>query len=237
MTRLRHIEVVIPARNEQDNIADCLYSVGAAMQRLRRQRHHITCGTTVVLDSCTDDTAAIAESFNACGVVTDTGCVGAARHSGATDTIARARRAGIADRELWLANTDADSTVSDTWLLSQVLLSDSGIDVVIGTVTPAGLTEEINGLWHRQHHLTEGHQHVHGANLGMRASTYVEAVGFAPLPLHEDRDLVDRVKSVTDRWVATHRTNVMTSGRLHSRVDGGFATYVANLAAGDPTCA
>lgn len=236
MTRLRHIEVVIPARNEEEHIAASLRSVRAALQRVRGECRDLSCDVTVVLDCCTDGTAALVAAHGARGIVSNAGCVGGSRHIGAIDAITRCGRAGIADRELWITNTDADSTVPDTWLVNQVLFGDNGIDAVLGTVTPCGLTKEINGLWHKRHLLTEGHDHVHGANMGMRASTYLQAGGFAPLTVHEDRDLADRLKSVTNRWISTHRTNVTTSGRTNSRVVGGFATYLATMATEDQTC-
>lgn len=236
MTPLSHIEVVIPARDERKDIARCVESVTTAMRHLGRERPGVTAGVTVVCDSCTDDTAAVAAAVGARSLICAFGCVGAARRKGAADAIERARNADIEDRRLWLANTDADTTVSETWLLDQVLFGDNGFDVVIGTVIPTGLSDQVDELWRTKHQLTEGHDHVHGANLGIRASTYLKAGGFAPLAVHEDRDLVGRVKMQTSRWIATHRTNVMTSGRTDSRVVGGFASYVANLAAGDTTC-
>ncbi len=70
---------------------------------------------------------------------------------------------------------------------------------------------------------------MHGANLGVRASAYREAGGFAPLALHEDVDLVARVKASGRPWVASDRVRVSTSGRTTGRVIGGFATFLAGL--------
>jgi hypothetical protein len=61
----------------------------------------------------------------------------------------------------------------------------------------------------------------------------VQAGGFAAVSLHEDLDLVNRIKERTTRWMTTHRTNVRTSARTQSRVEGGFASYVADLGSGD----
>jgi hypothetical protein len=78
---------------------------------------------------------------------------------------------------------------------------------------------------------------VHGANLGLRASTYCKVGGFAAVSLHEDLDLVNRVKAFTTRWATTHRTSVRTSARTKSRVEGGFASYVADLGPEGSSCA
>lgn len=153
------------------------------------------------------------------------------------EVIVRSRLAQLPDRCLWLANTDADSAVPANWLTTQVRFAAAGIDAVIGTVTPDGLDPEIDLRWHERHVLAEGHTHVHGANLGLRASTYLQAGGFADTAVHEDRDLVDRVKTLTARWVATHQNSVRTLGSLGSRVSGGFASYITDLATGDSACA
>jgi hypothetical protein len=78
---------------------------------------------------------------------------------------------------------------------------------------------------------------VHGANLGLRGDLYVRAGGFAPLSVDEDLEMVAEVRRLTNRWVATHRTNVTTSARTSSRIDGGFATYISGLDTGASTCA
>ena len=166
-------------------------------------------------------------------ITSTVGRVGGARHLGAIDAITRSRHAGIPDHQVWLANTDADSTVPDTWLTTQFTLANAGFDAVIGTVTPAGLDSRLEQIWRQRHQLAEGHNHVHGANLGLRASTYMRAGGFAAVSLHEDLDLVNRVKACSTRWITTHRTNVRTSARTQSRVEGGFASYLADLGSGD----
>ena len=88
------------------------------------------------------------------------------------------------------------------------------------------------GAWLERHELREGHGHVHGANLGVRADAYLAVGGFAPLAVHEDVGLVARLRDAGHPWVATDRCRVRTSGRTESRVDGGFATFLAGLTAG-----
>ena len=107
--------------------------------------------------------------------------------------------------------------------------SGKGADAVIGTAVPAGVGPEIYRRWLRRHELTEGHPHVHGANLGFRADVYLRAGGFPDCAAGEDVKLVERIRAITPRWVATHHPSVRTSGRIDSRVEGGFASFLAEL--------
>ena len=225
--------IIVPARNEEEHIALCLESIRASTNQLQREYPYVACDVIVVADRCTDRTGAIVAGYGDRSITSTVGRVGGARHMGAIDAITRSRHAGIPDHQVWLANTDADSSVPETWLSAQFALANTGFDVVIGTVTPAGLDPRLDRIWRQRHQLAEGHHHVHGANLGLRASTYVQAGGFAAVSLHEDLDLVNRVKARTTRWMTTHQTNVRTSARTQSRVDGGFASYLADLGPGD----
>ncbi|BBX47259.1 glycosyltransferase family 2 protein [Mycobacterium cookii] len=237
MTSLRRITVVVPARNEQAHVAACLDSLRTSANQLRREYPGISCDVVVVLDCCTDQTGTLADGRGVRTIVSTIGRVGAARHLGALDAVAKTRRAGLPDDAVWLANTDADTTVPPNWLAAQVQFADAGFDAVIGTVTPDGLDRPTARLWQQRHRLAEGHDHVHGANLGIRADLYMTVGGFAAVSLHEDLDLVNRVKAHTRRWTTTHRTNVRTSARKNSRVEGGFASYVADLGSEGSSCA
>ncbi|MGH3582362.1 MAG: glycosyltransferase [Mycobacterium sp.] len=231
MSTIRHVEVVIPANNEQGRIAACLRSVCAAAEHLAEHRPEVSCGITVVLDCCTDSTPAVVRGFGVHALSVQAGCVGTTRRTGITDAISRAALAGVVQQQLWIANTDADTVVDPTWLERQVALANSGLDAVIGTVTPMDVSPRVYQLWRKRYQLGENHHHVHGANLGFRAGVYSSAGGFRDIRSEEDVDLVARIQQVTTRWVATHQTTVQTSGRQLSRVQGGFASYVAALEA------
>src|SRR6185436_18227801 len=127
--------------------------------------------------------------------------------------------------------TDADSTVPGHWLSHQLDLADDGADLVLGTVEPRGgsATPATLSAWHAAYAGAppgdRGHQHVHGANLGVRASTYLAAGGFPPEPSHEDRLLVDRVTTLADAVaIATIGAPVLTSDRLDGRVSRGVSS-------------
>ncbi len=227
MSRLTSMAVVVPARDEERVLAGCLESVHAARRTLGQSRPDVEVVVLVVLDRCVDRSAALAAQHPGVEtLVVSVGCVGAARAAGADRVLAR-----TADpSRLWLASTDADSMVPPHWLLAQADLADGGHDLVLGTVEPVEVDAHVLGRWARRHRLRDGHPHVHGANLGVRASRYVEVGGFPGVGLHEDVLLAAAVKATGASWVATDSTRVQTAGRLEGRVSGGFATYLRELA-------
>lgn len=229
MTAIRHVEVVVPARNEQAHIAACLRSLRGSFTVLSAENPSVSVGITVVLNSCTDATLDIVGEFGVRVLTSDADSVGAVRQLGTADAINRAHQARVEPDELWIACTDADTVVPKDWLRRQIEFADSGLDAVIGTVTPDDVSPQIYQRWLRHHELTEGHHHVHGANLGFRADIYLRAGGFRDDESREDVALVERIRHVTSRWVATHQTSVRTSGRTESRVTGGFGSYIAAL--------
>jgi glycosyltransferase involved in cell wall biosynthesis len=218
----RAVAVVVPARNEEALIGSCLDSVEMAAAELDRR---IAVITVVVADDCQDATASIAREFGATVHVIARRSVGAARSAGVE--VALKHLAGRADR-IWLANTDADSVVPRNWLVDQLALASRGWDAVIGTVRPdfAELSAEQAAAWRASHVDGIANGHVHGANLGVRASSYLDAGGFSALPLHEDNDLVRRLGARRARIVASAGIDVVTSGRQEGRTPGGYAQYL-----------
>ena len=83
--------------------------------------------------------------------------------------------------------------------------------------------------WHAQHPAREDHDHVHGANLGVRLDHYDAVGGFEPLDQHEDVRLVERLVDSGARLVRTAAGRVTTSSRRFGRTPGGFATYLGLL--------
>ncbi|WP_404385982.1 glycosyltransferase [Knoellia locipacati] len=226
---IRAVHVVIPARDEAVLLPRCLTSVERARRVLRTCRPDLLVDVTVVLDSCVDASADVVETARVGSLVVDHGVVGAARHAGVSRAVEAAGALGVSGDDLWIACTDADSLVPPHWLVTQVGLAATR-DLVIGTVEPIGLTDAaLLERWRERHELVEGHAHVHGANLGFRASTYLEVGGFEPVSLHEDVDLVRRIRAHTPRWVATDSVRVATSARSHGRSTGGFAGFLAGL--------
>jgi hypothetical protein len=79
-------------------------------------------------------------------------------------------------------------------LVSAISLADAGWDVVLGTVSVAdwdGHPPHVPDAFEQQYAFGLGpHPHVHGANLGIRASAYLAAGGFPSLRTAEDHALL-----------------------------------------------
>ena len=226
------VAVVVPARDEERLVGACLDSVLHATRVLRAAHPEVRTHVVVVLDVCRDDTAAVvARRPGVQAITSGAGNVGEARAVGveAAAAWAASRRAG----RVWLANTDADSEVPRHWLLTQWRLAAEGRHLVVGTVSPrAGdLSSDVLAAWHARHSSADGHQHVHGANLGFSLEAYRSVGGFAPLPAHEDVELVEAMRRAGLSQVATGAIDVSTSGRRAGRAPVGFASYLEDLGA------
>lgn len=220
------IGVCIPAHDEEDDIERCLASVTSAAQHAGLSGEPVE--VVVVLDACTDRTAQRASAWPATQIVTTFRNVGLARAMGAQYLLQAGAR--------WLAFTDADTIVSDSWLYHQLSL---GAPVVCGTVGVRGWEAHGARAAHAReaflasYHDRDGHRHVHGANLGIEAQTYQRIGGFEALACSEDQALIDRLEraGVAIAWTALPR--VQTSARPLSRISGGFACALRQACAQD----
>lgn len=230
MSGLTRVVVAVPARDEAELLGACLGSVVASIGVLGRTHPELTVEIVLALDGCTDDSAAVAAPFPVTVVTAGGVGVGRARHLAVERGLLAARLAGNGLDTVWVTNTDADTRVPRRWLLEHVAAAARGCDLLLGTVEPVGVADPaVARAWRTGYRLADGHSHVHGANLGVRASAYVAAGGFGPLGAHEDVDLVHRVRALGARWHATDRTRVRTSGRVAGRVEVGFSTYLGAL--------
>jgi len=228
VSAVHHVVVAIPARDEQTLLPACLRSVSTAAGVLLRARPGIRLSVAVALDGCTDRSAQVAQAWDVASVTLPGEGVGAARDAAVELGLATLHHPP--ERSTWVACTDADTVVPSHWLLRHVMWAERGADLVVGTAEPVGVAHvEALAAWHARHQLVEGHTHVHGANLGVRADRWRQVGRFGPRSVGEDVELVQRVRAVTDRWVATDTTRVLTSGRAQSRVEDGFAGYLHDL--------
>ena len=230
MTAPSAVVVVVPARDEQRLVGACLDSVAHAVRVLRAAHPEVRTRVVVVLDVCGDGTAAVVAGRPGVQAVTSTaGNVGEARALGVEAASAWAEATG--GGRVWIANTDADSEVPGHWLLAQWRLAAAGHHLVVGTVTPrpGDLPPDVLTAWHARHSRADGHEHVHGANLGFSLEAYCSVGGFAPLPAHEDVELVESVRRAGLSHVATGAIDVSTSGRRAGRTPVGFASYLGDL--------
>ncbi|GAB2909705.1 glycosyltransferase family 2 protein [Rhodococcus aerolatus] len=215
------LAVVVPAHDEEELLPACLASL-----RVARSRVAVDVLVVVVLDRCTDGTAAaVAAEPDVVAVVVDAGNVGVARAAGA--------RAAVRAGATWLACTDADGTVAPDWLVAHLRHARSGVAAVAGSVVVdhfRGHPPEVGARWHGAYRPGPGHHHEHGANLGVRAGAYRAVGGFAGLAEHEDVDLLARLRAAGHAVVAVDDLGVTTSGRVRGRVGAGFAGHLRSLA-------
>ena len=221
MTGPTAMAVVIPAHEEEELIGACLDSIRAAVAAARSVISRVS--VHVALDACTDATARIVQEAGADLVVPTARGVGAARDAGVAAALAAHARTPL--RRLWIAHTDADSVVPMNWLTHQWQLASAGADVVVGTVRPdfRDLSAAQTTAWWATHVPGTANGHVHGANLGTRASTLVAAGGFEPVLEHEDVLLVAETRARGARVAASDAAWVQTSGRPVGRTAGGYA--------------
>jgi glycosyltransferase involved in cell wall biosynthesis len=220
-----HIAIVIPARDEEELLPRCLRSILTATSVLPSD---VTSDVVVVADQSGDSTFSLARDMlrNAGTVVeTDAGCVGSARSVGVRRLLDR--YIGPTDR-CWLANTDADCEVPETWLIDQLALANAGYTAVAGIVDVDSFEEHDEAVPERFRlsylvHPDGTHPHVHGANLGVRADAYLLAGGWLDLSTAEDHDLWHRLRLTGQNYIADARLCVLTSGRRIGRAPIGFA--------------
>jgi glycosyltransferase involved in cell wall biosynthesis len=222
------VHVVIPAHNEAGLIGRCLASVRDAAAHLLASSG-VPATVTVVADTCTDATVEVVNQYGVDLLLIQARCVGRARDAGVRHVLAAS---GPADgSRVWIAMTDADSTVTSDWLEAQHRAATDGIGLWIGSVQPdpASVSAPVLREW-RARHRPSGQPHVHGANLGFTAATFLGAGGFPPMTEHEDVAFVRAALETGCTW-AEGAPTVRTSGRTHGRTPGGFAGYVRKLVA------
>ncbi|WP_416395727.1 MULTISPECIES: glycosyltransferase [unclassified Curtobacterium] len=234
MTLPGRIDVIVPAHDEEDGVAGCVLALADAIRVLGRVHPGVGVAVTVVLDGCSDTTAAVLRSTVAADPlwhavrldVVETAHVGVGR-ARAVGT-GRALASGPPPAERWTAHTDADSRVDPGWLVQQVGAHDDGAHVLVGAVVPdpVDLDPVVLARWVHAHPPGSTLGHVHGANLGVRGDVCLTLGGFDPVPEHEDVRLVGRARALGFDVRATTALPVVTSGRFDGRTPGGYAEHL-----------
>jgi len=219
------IAVVVPAHNEAALVGACVASVQAAAHAPELHGEHVM--IVVVLDSCSDGSAAAVHALGVMAISVDFRNVGKARAAGAS----RALDAGAR----WLAFTDADTVVAPDWLVQQL---GQKADVVCGTVAVEDWQEYgecMRSHYRRSYTDLDGHRHIHGANLGVSADAYLRVGGFQPLRSSEDVALVNALvaSGACIAWSAAPR--VVTSARRDFRAPDGFGATLLRVDAAAAT--
>ena len=161
----------------------------------------VTTDVIVAVDRSTDLTYQIAKEMTrgrGLAISIDSGVVGKARAEAAETAMRRYK--GPWNR-LWLANTDADCVVPDTWVIEQLLLAGKSAEAVAGTVEVDSFEEhgpEVVERFRASYVIgSDGsHSHIHGANLGIRGDVYRNAGGWRELATAEDHDLWHRLRGL-----------------------------------------
>jgi cellulose synthase/poly-beta-1,6-N-acetylglucosamine synthase-like glycosyltransferase len=223
----REVAVIIPAHDEAATIGRCLRSVLSACDAA-----FVESAVVVAADRCSDGTADIARGIlGPRGVVLegDFGTAGRARAAGTTWALAN-----VAPR--WLANTDADTTVSVDWVAHQLDHFYDGCGGVAGVVDVEHFAEfnlQVELAFHAYYagEADHEHPHIHGANMGFSAEAYLASEGWQDVLAGEDVCLWASLRANGVRLLSCRGLSVTTSGRRHARATGGFATFLARLEA------
>lgn len=228
---IRTVAVVVPARDESARMAACLSAVHRALEQAPVPAEHRY--VVVVADGCRDGTASAARSMDAHVVEVPHFGVGAARAVGARRALDLA--GGVPPGSVWLASTDADTLVPARWIADQLVHADAGHDAVAGSVEVTDWSLRAEGLperFGRRFPVVDGHGHVHGANLGVRGSAYVEGGGFPDLESGEDHALVGRLTELGLSVRSPGDLPVRTSARREFRAPDGFGRLLDTLERG-----
>lgn len=233
---IKAVGIVIPAHNEEDEINGCLTGVFTAIIHAQKSHPHLYFSLHCVTDACTDGTETLVRKRLSQKFPVHINPVSfrnpaQTRNHGVQRFLAEPAVRPLNSDEIWLAMTDADTVVPNHWLTEHIALSEQGADAVIGTVEPrkSELGNDLYNAWLDLHNFSEGHTHVFGANLGIRATAYEQVGGFAPLAHSEDAALVNALEQAGFSLRKTDRVRAITSGRLQGKVDHGFSTYLQDL--------
>jgi glycosyltransferase involved in cell wall biosynthesis len=221
------VGVVVPAHNEEVLLPSCLAALGQVAGGVA-----MPVSVLVVADTCTDSTAAVARACGARVIAIGARNVGAARAAGMAELLRLT--ACVDPSAVWLATTDADTVVPPGWLERQLGYASQGWDVVLGTVTVADWDEHpphVPAAFDALYDFGDGpHQHVHGANLGIRASAYLAAGGFRSLSTAEDHALLAAATEAGCSVLQASDIAVETSARRRARAPLGFSHLLRTLA-------
>jgi glycosyltransferase involved in cell wall biosynthesis len=221
--------VVVPAHNEEALLPACLVALRRTASALQVPVHLL-----VVADRCSDRTAAVARAEGARVISIQARRVGAARAAGMKELLRLT--SGSDPSAVWLATTDADTVVPPGWLRRQLEYAQAGWDVVLGTVTVTGwdgYPPHVPVAFEERYAFGSGpHPHVHGANLGIRASAYLATGGFRPLRTAEDHAMLAAATQAGCPVVHAGDIPVQTSGRRLARAPRGFSHLLRTLADG-----
>jgi glucosyl-3-phosphoglycerate synthase len=232
--------VVVPARDEERRIRDCLSAL--AEQTVGSEAF----ATILVLDACADQTAEVARR-----AATELGLAlttfegpgmgpGPARRIGMDSACERLLALGRP--EGLIACTDADSRPTPDWLERQLEHVSAGACVVAGLIEldeiearalPGDvLIRRARDAATRLEHIRRAdpgasHHHFAGASLGVTAATYRRVGGLDPLATEEDSAFALRLAEHRVPILRASDVRVRTSARATGRAGSGLSVDLA----------
>lgn len=238
LSRPRSVDavVVLPARDENDEIVDCLRHLQAAASAALDTGAAASVQIVVVAHKCIDYTAKMAAAVMSRSdlVVVDevSATVGGARARGvAAANVERRRKA-----QTWIFNTDADSRVPAEWISASLHYAQARLLHVVAGLTelrPSDLSSAVldryDSVVRARWRSADDHDHVYGANLAVRLDAYGEVGGFADLESGEDVDLVRRIRAAGYNVGTPTTPAVLTSARTKGRAPLGVADLLLEL--------
>jgi glucosyl-3-phosphoglycerate synthase len=232
--------VVVPARDEEGQIAGCLAALAA--QTLPSESFE----TIVVLDACADDTRAVTEREARrlglrVSLLEGPGLgAGAARRLGMDAAAERLLAGGAGDG--MIACTDADSRPAPDWLARQLAHVQAGARAIAGLIEldpdeAAELPDAVRKRRERDtvarlervraHDADAAHHHFAGASLAIAASTYRQVGGLEPVTALEDAAFAERLREHGVAVLRAADVVVRTSARAAGRSRRGLAVDLA----------
>jgi len=245
----RHVAVSLPAKDEEEQLPDCLTALDAAAGRYAGP---VT--IMVMANNCSDGTVALLRRTRLrharlrwCALSLLPACA----HAGWARRLAFDAAAELlCDGDDILASTDADTCVATDWITNMVRHFDEGVEAIAGQALTrrddrralgSAATDRLNRLgryytaldWLRAdlaqvaddpwpRHFYEG-----GASIGLTLDLYRRIGGAPTPPLAEDRALFSAVRAIGARIRHPLDVRVFTSSRLEGRAPGGMADAFA----------
>jgi glycosyltransferase involved in cell wall biosynthesis len=223
------VGVVIPAHDEEATIATCVRSVARALEAAHSRIEESV--IVVVADSCRDATAARARTALRSAIVLEVAAATAGRARAVGCEAAMRVLGGPAERT-WIANTDADSAVGTTWVLRQLRAAAAGVTCITGIVDLVDADPRLRRSFRRTYAeriRRRDHDHVHGANLGVRADVLRRVGNWSAVETGEDHELWRQIRASGEPCLTDPGLVVSTSARTVGRAPAGFARDLHRL--------
>ena len=239
------VAVAIPVKNEADRIGDCL-------RALADQREAPPIAVVLLLNDCTDGTAAIVRRL-ACNLPFDVHCIEtslprAQSGAGYARRLAMIRAAELASDSV-LLTTDADTRAPPDWIACNLRAIALGADAVAGraVIDPveallipqalheddafesayAALLDEIRAVIDPDPaDPWPRHSEHSGASIAVRTRVYQRAGGIPAMAPGEDRAFLTALERIDARIRHAPEVRVTVSGRIFGRAEGGMADTI-----------